>query len=83
MIFTREPLAIITAIVTVVEMLLPMLVVLNVFMLSAEQIAAIMAFVVAIGGLAVVLFVRPRVTPVADPRTNDGTTLIPFTDTLK
>jgi uncharacterized membrane protein YkgB len=83
MTFQREPLAIITAIITVIEMLLPMLVVLNVVSLSADQIAAIMAFVVALGGLAGVFFVRPRVTPVADPRNNEGKTLVPVTDTLK
>jgi len=83
MTFQREPLAIITAIITVIEMLLPMLVVLNVVVLSAEQIAAIMAFVVALGGLAGVFFVRPRVTPIADPRNNEGKSLVPFDDTLK
>ena len=79
----REPLAIITAIITVIEMALPMLVVLNVIYLNADQMAAIMAFVVAVGGLAGVFFVRPRVTPVADPRNNEGESLVPVTDTLK
>jgi hypothetical protein len=40
--------------------------------LTAEQVGTIMAFVTAVGGLISILIVRPRVTPVADPRDNEG-----------
>jgi hypothetical protein len=45
------------------------------------QITAVALAVAALVDLAVYLgLIRPRVTPVADPRTNDGTPLVPATD---
>lgn len=72
----REPVAIVNAIIAVIEALIALLVAFGLD-LTAEQVGAIMAFVAAVGGLIGILIVRPRVTPVADPRDKAGRRLVP------
>ena len=73
--WTREPVAIIGAIVALIEAVIGLLIAFGVDM-TAEQSQAIITVAVAAGpviGLVLnMLFVRPRVTPVADPRTEEG-----------
>ena len=73
--WTREPVAIIGAMVALIEAVIGLLIAFGVDM-TAEQSQAIIAVAIAagpvIGLLLNLLFVRPRVTPVADPRTERG-----------
>jgi uncharacterized membrane protein YkgB len=57
----REPVAIVSAIIAVIETLIALLVAFG-LKLTGEQVGAIMAFVTAVGGLISILIVRPRVT---------------------
>ena len=74
--WTREPVAIIGAIVALIEAVVGLLIAFGID-LSAEQSQAIIAVAIAAGpviGLILnLIFVRARVTPVADPRTEEGT----------
>lgn len=72
----REPVAIVNAIIAVIEAAIALLVAFGLD-LTKEQVGAIMAFVAAVGGFMGTLIVRPRVTPVADPRDNAGRRLVP------
>ena len=49
--------------------------------LSQDQTAALVGLVAVVAPLIVALVVRPKVTPVADPRTVDGVPLIPVGST--
>ena len=73
--WTREPVAIIGAMVALIEAVIGLLIAFGVDM-SAEQSQALITVAVAAGpviGLVLnVIFVRSRVTPVADPRTEEG-----------
>ncbi|MCA9883567.1 MAG: hypothetical protein KC615_03590 [Anaerolineae bacterium] len=75
--FKREPVAIINAIVGVIEAGIALLIGLGVINLTADQVGYLMAFVVAVGTLLQTIFVRSQVTPVADPRDNAGRKLVP------
>lgn len=77
-IYDKEPVVLIGAIVGVIEAGIAMLVVLGVLSLTPEQIGAIMAFVIAIGSVVSILLTRSVVTPVANPRDNDGNRLVPY-----
>lgn len=44
---------------------------------TSDQIAGIMGLVAAFGGLFMFFFVRDRVTPVANPRSDIGEKLVP------
>ena len=72
----REPVAIVAAIVGVVEAAIPMLIALGYLDWSTEQTAAVMAFVIALGTVAGIVVMRYLVTPVAEPRDRDGTPLV-------
>ena len=72
----REPVAVINAIVTIVEAAIALAVGLG-WDLTAEQVGLFMAVVVAIGNLVKILWARNQVTPVSDPRSNDGKPLTP------
>jgi hypothetical protein len=73
---SREPLAVRTAAVAVVAALVHVLVVLGVLDLNDAAEKAITAVVDAVAGFLIVLLVRPKVTPVSDPR-KDGKALVP------
>lgn len=73
----REPIAVINAIVTFAQALIPLLLAFGVFQLTKEQSGAITSAVVAWGGLMGTVLGRNLVTPVADPRNNDGKPLKP------
>ncbi len=45
--------------------------------ITDDQQSAVLGFVAVVFPLVVALFVRPSVTPVNDPQTNDGTPLVP------
>ncbi len=72
----REPVTIVNGIVAVIEAAIALGVAFGLD-LTKEQVGAIMAFVAAVGGLISILIVRPRVTPVADPRDREGRRLVP------
>lgn len=63
----REPLAIVTAITAAVAALINVAVLFG-WNLSADQVTAINTAVGMVAALVVVLLVRPKVTPVADPQ---------------
>ncbi len=67
---------IVNAIITVIEAGVALLVAFGLD-LTPEQVGAIMAFVVAVGGLISTLILRTRLTPVADPRDREGRRLVP------
>lgn len=58
----REPVAIVSAIIAVIEALIALLVPFG-LQLTGQQVGAIMAFVTAVGGLISILILRPRVIP--------------------
>lgn len=76
LLLTSEPTATINAIVRVIELGIVMFVAFGLDW-TTEQIAAVVAFVTAVGFAVQTVFVRARVTPVADPHDNDGDTLVP------
>ncbi len=67
----REPLAITTAVVAAVGGLINVAVLFG-WNLTPEQVTAINTAVGLVAALVVVLVVRPKVTPVADPQLNEG-----------
>jgi hypothetical protein len=74
---TREPLVISGAAVAFAQALLTAVVLMDWWTLTATQ-AATWQGVIALGGtLAVVVFTRGKVTPVADPRDANGESLRP------
>jgi hypothetical protein len=75
----REPLLIRAVIVGFLQLLLTAVVLQGLLNLTAEQTAAWSA-VIAGGGTAVlVVWTRGKVTPVDDPLSADGTTLVAYT----
>lgn len=73
---SKEPIALINSSIVVIEAAITLTVAFN-FDLSDEQIAALMALVVAIGNLIKTFWTRAQVTPVSDPRDNQGRILKP------
>jgi hypothetical protein len=71
---TNEPVAVITSVIAFISAVIAMLPLFGV-PLTAEQAAGIMAVVVAAGGVVSTLLIRSQVTPVANPRDNDGNEL--------
>ena len=71
----REPIAIINAIVTAIQALIPLLLAFGITQITKEQSAAISAAVVAWGGLLGTFLGRNLVTPVGDPSDNEGRSL--------
>ena len=70
-ILTREPLAFITAIIAIIGASIALLPLFGV-PLTADQIGGIMAVFAPVGSLVVLIYTRPKVTPMAAPRTADG-----------
>lgn len=68
---TREPLAIRGAVIAAVQAALTFAVLMGLD-LTPEQVAGAMALVATLGTLAVVLWTRGKVTPISDPRDNEG-----------
>ena len=75
-IFQREPAVLINAIIAVVEAGITMLVAFGLQLEPAQQ-GAIMTFVITVGALLSTVLIRSRVTPLTDPRNNDGVPLTP------
>lgn len=71
----REPLVVRGAVVLAAEALLAVAVTLGWWPLSEGQQASVAAAIGAIGTAVVVVWSRGKVTPVADPRDNDGNRL--------
>jgi hypothetical protein len=71
----REPVAIINAVVTAIQALIPLLLAFGIAQWSPEQSGAISAAVVALGGLLGTFLGRNLVTPVAHPKDNEGRSL--------
>lgn len=71
---TNEPVAVITAVTTLIEAIIALLPLFGV-PLTVEQQAALMAVVVALAGVVSAVWTRSLVTPVANPRDNDGNPL--------
>ena len=71
----REPIAIVNALVTAVQALIPLLLAFGIVHITKEQSAAISSAVVAWGGLLGTFLGRNLVTPVADPKDNEGRSL--------
>lgn len=73
---TREPVAIINAIITVVQAIIGAVVLFGVDW-TPEQVAGVLAVVVAVGEALKTLWARSQVTPVSNPRDNMGRPLAP------
>jgi hypothetical protein len=71
----REPIAIINAVVTGIQTLIPIVVAFGISEITKEQSAAIISGVAAWGGLLGTFIGRNLVTPVTDPRDSDGKSL--------
>ena len=71
---SNEPVAIIGAIVGLVEAIIALLPLFGVA-LTIEQQAALMAVVVAAGSVVSAVWARSLVTPVSNPKDNDGNAL--------
>lgn len=74
--FTREPIAIINGVTAIVEAAIALLVGFGLDW-SAEQVALVMALVVAVANVVKTWFGRAKVTPVADPVDDEGRRLYP------
>ena len=70
----NEPVAIIAAITGLIEAIIALLPLFGVA-LTIEQQSALMAVVVASGSVVSAVWARSLVTPVANPRDNDGNAL--------
>lgn len=73
---TREPLAISAAVVAAVGGIINLVVAFGV-KLSDDQVGAINTAVTLVSALLIVLLVRPKVTPTADPQDDAGQPLTP------
>jgi hypothetical protein len=74
---SKEPVAIINGCVTLVEALIAITVGFGLVNLTVEQVGLLMAFVIAVGNLVKTLWARGQVTPVNNPRDNEGHNLQP------
>jgi len=71
----REPVAVTNAILGILQALLAVLVAFGVLQFSPEQTAAVMGLAAAVFVLVNILIVRPQVTPLIDPRDDEGQSL--------
>ena len=71
----REPLITGAIIVSLVAAAIQLLVAFGI-PVTPDQTQAIMGFITIVAPLAVAYFVRGKVTPLADPKTNDGERLV-------
>jgi hypothetical protein len=74
-----EPIAVVNSTVTLVEAAISLAVGFHMagLNLDAKELALVMAVVVAIGNMVKTLWSRGQVTPVADPKNDQGERLIP------
>jgi hypothetical protein len=72
----REPVLITTALLAVVESALTLLMLFKVIDVTPEQATAILGFVAVVITLVNTLYVRGKVTPLADPKNNEGEPLV-------
>lgn len=77
----REPVAITNALFAVIQAGLTVLLVFNVISLTQEQSAAVLGFLNVLFALFNIIFVRNQVTPVADPRDENGQPLVSLSAT--
>lgn len=73
----REPIAIINGATAAVEALIALLVGFGLDW-TAEQVALVMTVVIAVANVAKTWYGRSQVTPVDDPRNDEGTPLAPI-----
>jgi len=73
---TLEPVAVVNAAVAIVEAAIALAVGFGLNW-TAEQVALVMAVVVAVAALVKTLWARGQVTPVLAPRDNEGRSLVP------
>ena len=73
---TLEPVAVVNATVAIVEAAIALAVGFGLDW-TAEQVALVMAVVVAVAALVKTLWARGQVTPVLAPRDNEGNRLVP------
>ncbi len=73
---TLEPLAVVNTAVAIVEAAIALAVGFGLDW-TPEQVALVMAVVVALAALVKTLWARGQVTPVAAPRDNEGRSLVP------
>ena len=71
----REPVAIINAVITAIQALIPLLLAFGITHITKDQSAAISSAVVAFGGLLGTFLGRSLVTSVADPKDNEARSL--------
>ncbi len=72
---TREPVAVVNGVTALVEATISFAVAFG-LKWGPEQVGATMAVVVAVGNLTKTWWARSQVTPVDDPRSNDGRRLV-------
>ena len=71
----REPVALINAVVTAIQASIPLLLAFGITHMTKDQSAAISSAAIAWGGLLGTFLGRGLVTPVADPKDNEGKSL--------
>lgn len=71
----REPVAVINVLVAFVEATVILAVTFG-FPLTNEQVGAISAVLISLGNIVATLWSRSQVTPIFDPKTNDGSSLV-------
>jgi hypothetical protein len=72
----REPVAITNAVFAVIQAGLTLLLAFNVITLTDTQSTALLGFLNVLFALFNIIFVRSKVTPVADPRNDQGQPLV-------
>lgn len=73
----REPVLTAGAVVALVTALLAVLAAFG-LPLTDDQTTAVVSLISVVAPIVVALLARPKVTPLADPKTNDGTPLVPL-----
>ena len=68
----REPVAIINAVITAIQALIPLLLAFGITHITQDQSAAISSAVIAGGGLIATILGRSLVTPLCDPKDNEA-----------
>jgi hypothetical protein len=72
----REPVAVTSALFAVIQAGITLMTVFGLVTLTPEQLAAILGFVTVLFALYNSVVVRGKVTPVADPRDDQGQSLV-------
>jgi hypothetical protein len=74
--FAQEPVLVVNAVTAVIEAGIALAIAFG-LPITTAQFGAVMTFVIAVGAMIQVLIVRAQVTPLANPKNNEGVPLEP------